>query len=126
MVFVNYKCYPVISSVCFAADFQVGFQLAYLFRTGKVVVCSYDVSATLKLSFQGSLVHLSLQPESRSLSANSASTERMPLKKTLPFHRACYPHAFYVSLLQVFHTHTHSRPHVHAPGRMVVLTIKCV
>lgn len=22
--------------------------------------------------------------------------------------------------------HTHSRPHVHAPGRMVVLTIKCV
>ena len=79
MVFVNYKCYPVISSVCFAADFQVGFQLAYLFSAGKVFVRSYDVSATLKLSFQGSLVHLSLQPEPRALSANSACAERVQL-----------------------------------------------
>ena len=79
MVLVNYKCYAGISSVCFAADFQVGFQLAHLFRAGKVVVCSYDVSATLKLSFQGSSVRLSLQPEPRALSANSAFAERVPL-----------------------------------------------
>lgn len=74
MVFVNYKCYPVISPVCFAADFQVGFQLAYLFRIGKLsgaaMMCLPHLSSPSKGVW---FIPYCNFFESRYLSANSAS-----------------------------------------------------